>query len=601
MIRSNDEEQMFVKVTQNLASALVPLRHVTEPRVFWIDALCINQQDESEKSSQVVRMSDIYRLADRVIVWLGPEDEGSKDAVSILRHIGSQVEVDWKCGRMQPVEDGERLWADIKEPLPLKNPDYRLIHDLLNRSWFERLWVQQEIGLANEKAIIICGLDSIDWRQFSDAIYCLYVRSRPYDKDQELLSRLRLPVEMAYSKSRRDGLPYATVLRKQTKLKCADPRDRIFAVLSASSPSKRRGNIQPDYSKTVEFIYRDFTLKQIMHENLLNILATNEISPEGPLNGLPTWVPDWRRPIYHQQIINHSASGRSLANVKFDNNKTLTVTGVKIATISQVEIIPLFEGPSGYFPTVIANSIRRMVQLWGTSERYMEDGSVHHAYIRTLCSDTFSHFYNPPNYNFPDFEMGRIALEFFLTYYGEFSFCPDHERFISQLLRSCEGRSYYVTQQGYIGLAPVETRVGDIICVLLGCDVPMVLRPIGPGKFSLVGECYCDGVMDGAALLGLLPEGFRFLWNFEEGMGTYCAGYIDRRSGKVQGEDPRLTGHPLPPRWRIEKKSEISVVVTFVEEYENGTDKTRTEALDPRMSPVVLRQRGVDIIEFDLV
>lgn len=81
-------------MTQNLVAALVHLRYLTEPRVLWIDALCIDQQNESERSSQVARMSDIYRLADRVVIWLSPGYEGSEGALSLLRSISHYIEVD---------------------------------------------------------------------------------------------------------------------------------------------------------------------------------------------------------------------------------------------------------------------------------------------------------------------------------------------------------------------------------------------------------------------------------------------------------------------------------------------------------------------------
>ena len=58
---------------------------------------------------------------------------------------------------------------------------------------------------------------------------------------------------------------------------------------------------------------------------------------------------------------------------------------------------------------------------------------------------------------------------------------------------------------GYrFGIAPTDAKVGDIVCVLLGCSVPVVLSPITPANASngyrLVGEAYLHGVMDGEVL-----------------------------------------------------------------------------------------------------
>jgi hypothetical protein len=62
-------------VTSNLESALRHLRLATERKVMWVDAICINQRDPTEKSHQVGQMRDIYRNAKQVLVWLGEEGD----------------------------------------------------------------------------------------------------------------------------------------------------------------------------------------------------------------------------------------------------------------------------------------------------------------------------------------------------------------------------------------------------------------------------------------------------------------------------------------------------------------------------------------------
>ena len=53
----------FLEITTNLAVALEHLQHETEIRVFWIDTICIDQHNLQERSQQVARMGDVYRLA----------------------------------------------------------------------------------------------------------------------------------------------------------------------------------------------------------------------------------------------------------------------------------------------------------------------------------------------------------------------------------------------------------------------------------------------------------------------------------------------------------------------------------------------------------
>lgn len=58
--------------------------------------------------------------------------------------------------------------------------------------------------------------------------------------------------------------------------------------------------------------------------------------------------------------------------------------------------------------------------------------------------------------------------------------------------------SFIMTENGYMGLAPVGTQVGDEVVVLLGCPVPLVLRRQNE-KFQVIGDTYVYGLMEGQA------------------------------------------------------------------------------------------------------
>jgi len=58
------------------------------------------------------------------------------------------------------------------------------------------------------------------------------------------------------------------------------------------------------------------------------------------------------------------------------------------------------------------------------------------------------------------------------------------------------------------GLAPYQAQAKDLICILVGCTVPVVLRPhelSDPDEtyYELIGEAFVYGKMDGEALAGL--------------------------------------------------------------------------------------------------
>ena len=57
------------------------------------------------------------------------------------------------------------------------------------------------------------------------------------------------------------------------------------------------------------------------------------------------------------------------------------------------------------------------------------------------------------------------------------------------------------TDNGRIGMASGKTIKGDLVCILYGCNVPVLLRKAErEGECTVVGECFLDGSMSGEAL-----------------------------------------------------------------------------------------------------
>lgn len=143
-----------ISLQANLNAALRRLRHdipAEESRMYWIDALCINQDNISEKNIQIQKMAMIYNRAESVAVWLGEEDE---DSVKAMRFIDK-------------VKD-----LDVFDPLthePGTSADWAALMNLMQRNWFARRWIVQELALARN-AVMYCGSQSMSWRDFSCAV-----------------------------------------------------------------------------------------------------------------------------------------------------------------------------------------------------------------------------------------------------------------------------------------------------------------------------------------------------------------------------------------------------------------------------------------------
>lgn len=142
------------KVSRTLGLALKYLRYRAHPRVVWIDALCINQDDHAERSVQVAMMDRLYTGASQVSIWLGEDEEGDESRVAI-GFIKNDVSV---------LKEFDKLCRDKKY-----TDQWKALLVLMQREWFSRRWVVQEIALAR-KATVYYGPDKIGWRQLATAI-----------------------------------------------------------------------------------------------------------------------------------------------------------------------------------------------------------------------------------------------------------------------------------------------------------------------------------------------------------------------------------------------------------------------------------------------
>jgi hypothetical protein len=159
-----------IQVTTNLEAALRRLRSNQKGRDIWIDAICINQSNAVEKSAQVLRMTDIYRYAKKVVIWLGKDDDEDQEDDPIEDWKGSArasaretflfvlESAMFLAGHANIAYKAEELFMDEKS----RGAHLRLV-EIVNRKWFQRLWTLQEIAVASD-AEVLCGTASVPWK-----------------------------------------------------------------------------------------------------------------------------------------------------------------------------------------------------------------------------------------------------------------------------------------------------------------------------------------------------------------------------------------------------------------------------------------------------
>jgi hypothetical protein len=75
-------------------------------------------------------------------------------------------------------------------------------------------------------------------------------------------------------------------------------------------------------------------------------------------------------------------------------------------------------------------------------------------------------------------------------------------KFCGEIDAKARGRKPFVTKKGHLGLGLDHVKPGDAVAVLIGSQVPFVLRKSVGGRYKIVGEAYVDGIMDGEAVVG---------------------------------------------------------------------------------------------------
>ena len=579
-----------ISVTQNLGEALRYLRYEDKVRTLWIDAICVNQLDLAERNSQVKRMSDIYSAASRVIVWLGPESDDSTMAMECCQLISSNIAIDWVRETMYPISD-DTHWADKEVPLPFSGIELVAISRLLDRDWFKRLWIWQEVNLATE-VIVLCGTYILSWMVIQNAVFsiCKKTWAQYYNINW---SHRRLLYNLCQGPK---GLSLDKLIDNTKHSLCSDPRDRIFALFSLLSAYDRLLTIEPDYSKPPAQVFEQFTRHYIQGRKHLKILSTIENRDEHSES--PSWVPNWSTPRITTPFTRIKVSGLSKASAKFRVGACLEVCG---RTIGTIEIIEPFRLPSpGSRESTSRNvslELQRITSILNLDGLLDDDSPSLVMLCRVLCASSVLEAVSFPFFlSFQDaMDSLREALRL-TTEDLDSDAVTRMKSFINSVLVNCYGRSLYRCLDGTIGLAPDFIRLGDKIAIWLGCDTAMVLRPFRENQYRLLGEAVYDGAMDGSAFLGPLPGRFRLVlmvvgrydgeqivWNWR---------FLDGETGIVSAEDPRLVDTELPLGWRRNSHMEG--------EFLNDETGERT-MYDPRFTAEFLKSRGMTLEIFEIV
>lgn len=434
-------------------------------------------------------------------------------------------------------------------------------------------------------ATIQCGHQQISWKAFRNAVWLLRYSPQGHDEYRKWYEvqeeRFRLLLRLFY----RSPLSLRWLLDNFRGSKCSDQRDRIYATLSLLFPEEQELGIVPDYSLSVLEVFRDAVARYIQSLQTLSILRDIVPSQASQQPEWPSWVPDWsvttdtKAPDF---IV--FASGPLKGYATYIDRNTLRVAGVRIGVVEEVWSLP----DEDCLDRLVSRFIRDSVPQGSGEQPYVGGGSLLEAYAFVLTEGEIEEsFYGAIStwYASMDEVIGLIKSTYSMSDDETERQEPETDlrgvlRVIGNVLRH---RAIFKTEDGYIGVGPKRTVRGDHVCVFSGCELPMILRASGNSQqYRIVGGSFVHGYASGEALLGGLPDHYRFVTFHATKPDLALPGYLNTRNGIVQKADPRVLSLPIDVEDYIWRCRRIGVA---------GVD----------VSPDVLKGLGVNVMYFDLV
>jgi hypothetical protein len=514
-----------ISVAVSLHGALEALRQKNESVLVWADALCINQQDHEERAQQVQLMPSIYKRAESVSIWLGPESDGSQFATKLLEKLYAKNDLPTLISEISSSRTGLR--------------DLQALVSLFEREYWNRLWVVQEVFNARD-IVVHCGHSSLPWEHYKHASHAF--RRYKRDLDQLLLGaattgRLSRVTPSQFTHSQvltlkgPGSLPDITPLAELGEdslfaIVCAcrrkftaDARDKVFGILGLL-PLDIRKDFPADYSLSVKEVYLNLVDYVLSTQERLDIICE---SVHFPLHinsmGLPSWAPNWSHIPGTNSLArtyDFSASLNTKAKYRFldDRRNHLEVSAVYIDSIRTHGIavgtlctLADYLMAFMHWRSVLLNN--------GISVDADDRFSLENAFARTLSlgqipSDwansgpwfeaCYHVFATLTQERLPNLPLDPWLLQFKGAHTG---IDPAGRRqFLQEHFAACMmGRSFCITEKGHMGMGSGFMAAGDIVVVPLGCSTPILLRPEGNrGEYRFVGDVYINMYMYGKAV-----------------------------------------------------------------------------------------------------
>ncbi|KAI2469715.1 heterokaryon incompatibility protein-domain-containing protein [Annulohypoxylon bovei var. microspora] len=523
-----------IEVTDNLWLAMRRLRKPSTPRVVWIDAICINQDDNDEKSHQVGMMGDIYRGCTNCVIWLGESAEKADPdvqsvsavrAIELLGLLASDRHLpDLPC--FSTVR-GQR--TDITKKY---EDHFAALGQLLDLPWWRRIWVIQElvlpraVGMLNTHAATCCKSHRMTLRALGfDPLLVIQEQVDPIVSTREKWAK-------------HESTTLSQLRRQFYAFQATEKRDLFYGLLGLVTDWGSTEPLQPNYGSPPRVAITEAVFKCISEQAGMEFLLGERmfrISDPKNTPDLPSWVPDayfcslpsqWvmveqRRLVMSSSFSAPGPHGQNPSELALGRDETLFAQSLKVDKVAKVgtvcEALEKWSETPGVF--------RQWLEMVGLSakdwpEQPPEEGTLRDVFWRTILNNSVE--VDEPGLSYREPGAGDYSelrkLWFWFRMIGPFLSLASHD-----MLQSMASKTVYhivvclwqrrliITESGMIGLGPRDTDVGDEVHVMLGSPSPFILRPIEKltkvedrpdplPTYTVIGNGYVHDIMFGKAV-----------------------------------------------------------------------------------------------------
>ncbi|KAM5358865.1 hypothetical protein ACJZ2D_014924 [Fusarium nematophilum] len=515
-----------LEITASCDSALRSLRERDRPVFIWVDAICINQNNNHEKANQIRLIRDIYQNADMVYGCVGDDLDGSHLAIETLLQIRTQeLEPDKWPSDLPSIP---LSWAGRRIPPP-KSPVWDSIDAFFARDWFKRVWITQEIVLASD-VMVVCGLQRARWSHLIQGLEVSLREAQALVENSKLepgsilqttgpafaLAKTRKLYSEGPLKRKHDLL---TLFELFSHTRATLERDKMFGLLGLAADADET-TLTPDYESSFEAVVRRFAATFVSRGSTMSLLYR---SGDSKSYDFSSWIPAWTRNNYPRTIStwysttgSFCASGNTgvYASVSRNDPRLLTVSGTFVDSVSVVGEATLRDSDMWTF----VNSLYTLIESMVT---YPTGESLENVKVMLPIGNASRPALEKPddlrlgeeasNQQDESFEWAKTTSKFssiqaLLDFFRQ----PNEVRAslwkywqtVSTFSLRLSYARFFASDRGYAGLVPSGTQKGDKIVLLHGGAVPFVVRPLDSlkGAYRLIGECYVHGMMHGEGL-----------------------------------------------------------------------------------------------------